>query len=135
MKKFVSYVRVSTQEQGKSGLGLAAQKQSVLSYIHLNGELVGEFIDIESGSSDTRKGLLDAIDACVTHGATLVVKELSRITRSGYRILALLDEKNVTYIESTSPYDPIFLKDVKSWKRFTSPVLLKNSVIIFLKHV
>lgn len=112
-KNFVAYYRVSTAEQGKSGLGLAAQKQSVLQYVHLNGTLAGEFVDIESGTNDDRAGLLQAIDACVRHKAILVVKELSRITRNGYRILALLDEKGITYIEANSPYDTSFLKDLK----------------------
>ena len=48
--KFVAYYRVSTQQQGQSGLGLNAQRNSVLTYLNGGGwELVGEFTEVETG--------------------------------------------------------------------------------------
>ena len=58
MKQFVTYRRVSTQEQGRSGLGLDAQTRDINSYLeHSSGEpheIIGEFVDILSGTDDSR---------------------------------------------------------------------------------
>ncbi len=112
-KNYVGYYRVSTEQQGQSGLGLQSQKDSVLGYINNNGELRGEFSDVESGANNERAGLKMAIMACVSNNATLVVKELSRITRSGYKVIADLEDLGVEYIESTSPFDSQLLKEIK----------------------
>ena len=63
--KFVAYYRVSTDKQGKSGLGLEAQCKAVTDY--LNGgewELVGDFKEIESGKKSDRPELAKALTAC-----------------------------------------------------------------------
>jgi len=112
-KNFVGYYRVSTEQQGQSGLGLTSQRDSVLSYINSNGTLTGEFTDVESGTSNNRAGLKGAILSCVNNNAILVVKELSRITRSGYKVIAELEELGIEYIESTSPFDSQLLKEIK----------------------
>lgn len=53
MKKFVAYFRVSTSEQGKSGLGLQAQKTMVENYIGQNGgNLIAEFTEVETGTAN-----------------------------------------------------------------------------------
>jgi DNA invertase Pin-like site-specific DNA recombinase len=81
--KFVSYLRVSTDRQGKSGLGLEAQRQAVENY--LNGgdwQLVREFVEIESGRSSDRRELEAALQLCRAHRAALVVANVSRLTRS-----------------------------------------------------
>ena len=60
--KFISYLRVSTQRQGKSGLGLEAQREAVTNY--LNGgrwKLVQELIEVESGKSKDRPKLVEAL--------------------------------------------------------------------------
>lgn len=113
MEKYVAYYRVSTDEQGKSGLGLNSQKLSVTSFIKGNGILVGEFQDIESGASEVRLGMQHAIKSCIDNKATLVVKELSRITRGGFKYRQLLDESGINFIECDSPYDPEIVKDIK----------------------
>jgi DNA invertase Pin-like site-specific DNA recombinase len=112
-KPFIAYYRVSTEEQGDSGLGLAAQRRAVMDYITSNGELVEEFQDIESGASETRKGMLAAIEACKIYGATLVVKEISRISRGGYKYRQMMDEAKIDFIECSSPHDPDVVKDIK----------------------
>jgi DNA invertase Pin-like site-specific DNA recombinase len=81
--KFVAYFRVSTNRQGKSGLGLDAQQKAVGDY--LNGgdwQLVGEFTEIESGRSNDRRELEKALALCRAHRAALVVANVSRLTRS-----------------------------------------------------
>lgn len=113
MKNFIAYYRVSTEEQGDSGLGLAAQRKAVTDYIFQNGALVGEYQDIESGASEMRQGMINAIKACQQHGAVLVVKELSRITRGGFKFRQMLDDANIEFIESSSPHDPEVVKDIK----------------------
>ena len=110
---YVAYYRVSTEEQGNSGLGLKAQATSVLKYISENGTLVGEYQDIESGASESRQGMLKAIEACKQNGATLVVKEMSRISRGGFRYRQMLEESNIEFIECSSPHDPEVVKDIK----------------------
>jgi len=55
--------------------------RDVTAYIDENGVLIGEFQDVESGASEVRKGMVEAIAACKLQGATLVVKEMSRISK------------------------------------------------------
>ncbi|TPM35528.1 recombinase family protein [Mesorhizobium sp. B2-3-5] len=52
--KYVGYYRVSTKKQARSGLGLEAQQQMVREFAGCNGELVGEFVEVESGRDDRR---------------------------------------------------------------------------------
>ena len=111
--KYIAYYRVSTQEQGNSGLGLSAQQSSVRTFAKASGELVGEYVEVESGTHNSRKELDAAIDACVALGAVLVVKNLSRISRGGYKVMGKLQDLGVTFIESTSPYDNQLIKEFK----------------------
>ena len=81
--KYVSYLRVSTKRQGESGLGLAAQRAAVETW--LNGgswELVEEVVEVESGKSHrNRPGLTRALDACRRYGAKLIISRLDRLSR------------------------------------------------------
>ena len=88
--KFVSYIRVSTQKQGRSGLGLEAQKKAVMDY--LNGgdwELIAEFHEVESGKKNDRKELAKALERCKLTGATLVIAKLDRLSRDAHFLLGL----------------------------------------------
>ena len=88
--RFVSYLRVSTDRQGKSGLGLEAQRAAVVSF--LNGgswELMAEFVEIESGKVDERPKLAKAINQCRMTGATLVVAKLDRLSRDAAFLMNL----------------------------------------------
>jgi DNA invertase Pin-like site-specific DNA recombinase len=94
--KFVAYYRVSTQKQGQSGLGLEAQQAAVAAY--LNGgawELVGEFIEVETGKGanalDRRPQLRAALDASRKHGATLIIAKLDRLARNVHFVSGLLE--------------------------------------------
>lgn len=81
--RFVSYLRVSTAQQGRSGLGVEAQREAVASY--LNGgkwTLVAEFVEIESGRRADRPELAKALALCRAHRAALVVAKVDRLARS-----------------------------------------------------
>lgn len=76
------YIRVSTQKQGASGLGLESQREICMNYIKQAGkEYVTEFKDVESGKSRTREGLLQAIDFCKENKCELVFAKLDRMCR------------------------------------------------------
>ena len=79
--RFIGYYRVSTARQGRSGLGLEAQKQAVQT--HLNGaKLISEFTEVESGGRADRPQLAAALAACRVHKATLVIAKLDRLARN-----------------------------------------------------
>jgi DNA invertase Pin-like site-specific DNA recombinase len=81
--KWVSYLRVSTDKQGKSGLGLEAQRKAVADF--LNGgrwQLLTEFVEVESGNRSDRPQLASALAACKKHKAKLVIAKLDRLARN-----------------------------------------------------
>jgi DNA invertase Pin-like site-specific DNA recombinase len=81
--KFVAYYRVSTVRQGKSGLGLDAQRQAVATF--LNGgdwKIVEEFTEVESGKNSERPALDKALAVARLHRAAVVVSKMDRLTRS-----------------------------------------------------
>ncbi|MDA4629531.1 recombinase family protein, partial [Escherichia coli] len=71
--KYVGYYRVSTKKQGKSGLGLEAQKQMVETFAEANGDLVAEFVEVESGKNDQRSELSKAMALAKKSGASLLI--------------------------------------------------------------
>ncbi|UWQ53106.1 recombinase family protein [Leisingera caerulea] len=99
MKRYVIYRRVSTDEQGKSGLGLEAQDRDIR--IYLEGysdqpfEVVAEFTEVASGSDDRRPELTKALDMARKHGAELLVAKLDRLSRKVSFIASLLDDRKV----------------------------------------
>jgi DNA invertase Pin-like site-specific DNA recombinase len=93
--RFVAYYRVSTDQQGRSGLGLEAQRETVRGF--LDGgrwKLCGEFVEVESGRRSERPELDKALTHCRVMGATLIVANVSRLTRS-VAFLSRLLEGNV----------------------------------------
>jgi DNA invertase Pin-like site-specific DNA recombinase len=88
--RFVSYLRVSTDKQGRSGLGLEAQRAAVAGY--LDGgrwELVAEHVEIETGKRADRPVLAQALAACRLHRAVLVLAKLDRLARDAHFLLGL----------------------------------------------
>jgi DNA invertase Pin-like site-specific DNA recombinase len=80
--KFVSYLRVSTQRQGRSGLGLEAQREAVREYLDSKkGKPIAEFVEVESGKNDDRPKLKAALHRAKVTGATLIVAKLDRLSR------------------------------------------------------
>jgi len=102
--KFIAYYRVSTDRQGKSGLGLDAQREAVNAF--LNGgrwTLIEEFTEIESGKRADRPELEKALAACKKHRAKLVIAKLDRLSRNLAFIAKLLDSK-VEFVAADMPY-------------------------------
>ena len=90
--KFVAYYRVSTGKQGRSGLGIEAQREAVKTY--LNGgdwQIVDEYTEIESGKRSDRPALDKALAAARLHRASLVVSKVDRLTRSVAFLSRLLE--------------------------------------------
>jgi DNA invertase Pin-like site-specific DNA recombinase len=89
----VGLYRVSTAEQGQSGLGLEAQQASVRAFCAAQGwALVAEFSDVASGKDDRRPGFQAALARCRRLGAVLVAARLDRITRRAHTLSQLLED-------------------------------------------
>jgi DNA invertase Pin-like site-specific DNA recombinase len=89
----VGYLRVSTTEQGQSGLGLEAQRASVQGFVASQGwTLVAEYEDVASGKDDKRAGFQAALARCRQLGAVLVAARLDRITRRAHTLSQLLED-------------------------------------------
>jgi DNA invertase Pin-like site-specific DNA recombinase len=100
---FVAYYRVSTDKQGKSGLGLEAQRVAVEDFLNGgNWELVEEFTEVESGSRKDRPELERAMAACRKHKATLVIAKLDRLARN-VAFVANLMESGVEFVAVDMP--------------------------------
>ena len=91
-RRFVAYLRVSTEGQGRSGLGLEAQRQAVATYLAQHGgKLLAEFQEIESGRKDDRPQLAAALACCRTRRAALLVAKLDRLSRDARFLLGLVE--------------------------------------------
>lgn len=103
MCRVVAYYRVSTVEQGRSGLGLEAQRQAVLSLCKSRGwEVIAEHTEIESGKITNRPELLSALHKAKVTGATLVVAKLDRLSRK-VTFLSALQDSGAKFIAADMP--------------------------------
>jgi DNA invertase Pin-like site-specific DNA recombinase len=106
--KFVAYYRVSTAEQGRSGLGLEAQREAVQRYLNGGGwELLGEFTEVETGKGSNalakRPALNDALALAKRHKATLIIAKMDRLSRNVHFITGLLEAGvNFTAVDNPS---------------------------------
>lgn len=87
--KYVPYYRVSTASQGKSGLGLSAQREIVARFLKSGDELLAEFVEVESGKRADRPQLASAIACAKQHGARLLIAKLDRLSRNVSFIFSL----------------------------------------------
>ncbi len=91
-EKIVAYYRVSTARQGRSGLGLEAQRQAVRDFLAgKDWELVAEHTEVESGKRSDRPELQVALSMAKRTGAKLVVAKLDRLSRNAAFLLTLRD--------------------------------------------
>lgn len=89
MTDYVAYTRVSTQAQGRSGLGLDAQQAAIQRHLHSGDRLLETFIEVESGTKAARPQLSAAVAECAATGATLLVAKLDRLARDAHFLLGL----------------------------------------------
>jgi DNA invertase Pin-like site-specific DNA recombinase len=110
---YVSYARVSTERQGRSGLGLEAQRMAVTEYLKIaQGKLLAEFTEIETGRRRDRPQLQAALELCRRSKAILVIAKLDRLARNVAFVSALL-ESRVRFIAVDMPEaEPAFLQMV-----------------------
>jgi DNA invertase Pin-like site-specific DNA recombinase len=100
---YISYLRVSTDRQGKSGLGLEAQRKAVEDFLNGgNWRLVEEFVEIESGKRDDRPQLAAAIAVAKKRKAKLVIAKLDRLARNVAFIANLMDS-GVEFVAADMP--------------------------------
>lgn len=95
--QIVAYYRVSTERQGRSGLGLDAQREYIHATARAEGwQIIASFEDHSSGSiSPTeRKQCAQALQLCQSTGAVLVVAKLDRLSRDVADIAALMKVAN-----------------------------------------
>jgi DNA invertase Pin-like site-specific DNA recombinase len=108
MKQYVTYKRVSTAEQGRSGLGLEAQDRDMQLYLETFSEVpfevVAEFVDVESGGNDDRPELAKAITLAKRTGAELLVAKLDRLSRDVAFIATMLKDKRLSFRVASMPY-------------------------------
>lgn len=90
MTKYVAYLRVSTQKQGYSGLGLEAQREIIHNYLH-DTIPISEYVEVESGRKSDRPKLKEALSQCRKEGAILIVAKLDRLARSVSFLSSLLE--------------------------------------------
>lgn len=105
--KFITYYRVSTTQQGKSGLGLEAQRAAVKLYLKGgDGSVVSEFEEVETGKGsnalDKRPQLRAALAACKKYGATLLIAKLDRLARNVHFVSGLL-ETGIDFVAADMP--------------------------------
>ena len=101
--KIVAYHRVSTAQQGRSGLGLEAQEAAIKTYVSSKGaEVIESFTEVESGKNDHRPELTKALHLAEVTGATLVISKLDRLSRDAAFLLTL-QKSNVKFLAADMP--------------------------------
>ncbi len=101
--KYISYCRVSTQKQGRSGLGLESQQKAIADYLSGGSwELIGEYVEVESGKKNDRPKLNAALKQCSLTGSTLIIAKLDRLARN-VAFISRLMESNVEFVAVDFP--------------------------------
>ncbi|MDG4648025.1 recombinase family protein [Roseibacterium sp. SDUM158017] len=107
MQQFVTYTRVSTKDQGRTGHGLDAQERDLTifleNYAQEPFEVIAAFTDVQSGKDNDRPELSKALDLCRKTGATLLVSKLDRLSRRVSFIAGLMEDKRVTFRVASMP--------------------------------
>jgi len=104
-QRFVLYRRVSTEEQGRSGLGLEAQKRDLDLYLATREEavVVADLVEVASGGKSDRPVLAEALELCRKQKAVLLVAKLDRLSRQVSFVANLLEDKSVEFVVASLP--------------------------------
>jgi DNA invertase Pin-like site-specific DNA recombinase len=103
MSKIVCYLRVSTEQQGSSGLGLEAQQAAVVRYASsIGADILQTFTEVETGKLNARPQLTQALHLVKVTGATLVIAKLDRLSRNASFLLNLQEAK-VRFVAADMP--------------------------------
>jgi DNA invertase Pin-like site-specific DNA recombinase len=107
MQQYIVYKRVSTKEQGRSGLGLDAQERDITLYLERFSpapyEVLDTFTDVLSGTDNDRPELKLALELARRTGATLLVSKLDRLSRKVSAIAALMEDRKVAFRVAQMP--------------------------------
>lgn len=107
MQEYVIYRRVSTKEQGRSGLGLDAQDRDIALFLErFNSEpfrVLATFTDVLSGADNDRPELAAALDLCRKTGAMLLVSKLDRLSRKVSTIAMMMEDRRVSFRVAQMP--------------------------------
>ncbi len=108
MRNYVTLKRVSTREQGRSGLGIEAQERDIQlfleNYADTPYQVLKEFIEVQSGKDNDRKVLNDAINFSKKNNCCLVVAKLDRLSRRVSFIASLMEDKELDFKVAQMPY-------------------------------
>ena len=104
MQKFVTYYRVSTQRQGRSGLGLEAQRAAVQQFLAgRDAQVFAEFTEVESGTKGDRRQLAGAMLMCRMTKSVLLIAKLDRLARDAHFLLGL-EKGGVEFVAADMPF-------------------------------
>lgn len=92
MARYVTYLRVSTASQGRSGLGLAAQRSRIEQFLTNHDEVLAQFVEVQSGRIDARTELWKAIEFARKHSAKVLIAKLDRFSRRVSFVSALMEQ-------------------------------------------
>lgn len=102
MTAYIAYLRVSTDRQGQSGLGLEAQREAVSRFVRGSGTITATFVEVESGRCSERPQLAAALERCRQIGAVLLIAKLDRLARDVAFIAALM-KSDVRFVACDMP--------------------------------
>tara|TARA_R110001606_G_scaffold12369_1_gene53998 strand:- start:39934 stop:40590 length:657 start_codon:yes stop_codon:yes gene_type:complete len=92
MERYVAYFRVSTASQGRSGLGLASQRTRIAEFVNPDDEIISEFVEVQSGKTDCRVELWNAINYAKKNSAKILIAKLDRFSRKVSFIARIMDQ-------------------------------------------
>jgi len=108
VKQYVIYTRVSTEDQGRSGLGLEAQERDIdiflANFSDEPWEVIGRYQDVQSGKNDDRPQLAAALKQVRETGAELLIAKLDRLSRKVSFIANIMDDRRVRLRVASMPF-------------------------------